>query len=191
MSKIRKKSKPSQWRFVDSEKNPADLCSRGIKADETEKWKLYLEGPDFLREKEEAWDGMMKAKPVGKAKLAVLVTAEETKMSADEERDLWIWETVSKISDWQSKVWLLVRLRKMAAIIRVKATWKASRSRTKELERIEKQTLDSFVKCEKEIFRAIQAQYFREERRTALKKRSVTSRPKGRDFEEVVAPSAS
>ena len=34
---FREGSKPSQWRHVRSEANPADLASRGIKASETKK----------------------------------------------------------------------------------------------------------------------------------------------------------
>ena len=40
---------------MDSKNNPADLCSRGIQAQEKEKWTLYLEGPEFLRGPVEQW----------------------------------------------------------------------------------------------------------------------------------------
>ena len=55
LSKIRKIARPSEFRYVDSKNNPADLCSRGIQAHETEKWKFYLEGPEFLKKREECW----------------------------------------------------------------------------------------------------------------------------------------
>ena len=52
---IREGSKPSQWRHVRSEANPADLASRGIKASETEKLEVWKHGPDFLWKGSEEW----------------------------------------------------------------------------------------------------------------------------------------
>ena len=52
---IREGSKPSQWRHVRSEANPADLASRGIKASETEKLEVWKHGPDFLRKGSREW----------------------------------------------------------------------------------------------------------------------------------------
>ena len=171
LSKILKDSTPDQWHFVDSAKNPADLVSRGIRADEKEKWERYFNGPEFLLRDEKEWEGMMKAKPTPKVSLAAIQTAEvETQVVDEDERYLWLWETVSRWSDWQTKIWMLVRLKQMAASLRVRATWKASRSRTKELERIEKQKWSFFFECEKELFKAIQVKHFREERQEAMRK---------------------
>ena len=44
---FREGSKPSQWRHVRSEANPADLASRGIKASKTKKLEVCKHGPDF------------------------------------------------------------------------------------------------------------------------------------------------
>ena len=180
LSKIHKDTNPEQWRFVDGEKNPADLCSRGIKANEKAKWEIYLNGPDFLRQDEKSWEGMMKAKPIAKASIAA-VSAEEGKgtLTEQEGRELWVWEVVSRVSDWQSKIWLMVRLRKMAATLRVKATWRAGRSRTKELERIGKLRWSLFFECEKEVMRAIQAKHFLEERREVAKKGVISPDQEG------------
>ena len=52
---IREGSKPSQWRHVRSEVNPADLASRGIKASETEKLEVWKHGPDFLWKDSKEW----------------------------------------------------------------------------------------------------------------------------------------
>ena len=52
---IREGSKPSQWRHVRSEVNPADLVSRGIKASETEKLEVWKHGPDFLWKDSKEW----------------------------------------------------------------------------------------------------------------------------------------
>ena len=52
---IREGSKPSQWRHVRSEANPADLASRGIKASETERLEVWKHGPDFLWKDSREW----------------------------------------------------------------------------------------------------------------------------------------
>ena len=52
---IREGSRPSQWRHVRSEANPADLASRGIKASETKKLKVWKHGPDFLWKDQKEW----------------------------------------------------------------------------------------------------------------------------------------
>ena len=55
IQQIRNSSKPSQWRYVSSEQNPADYPSRGLSIDEflrRDRWKL---GPDFLWKTENNW----------------------------------------------------------------------------------------------------------------------------------------
>ncbi|XP_031334025.1 uncharacterized protein LOC116164038 [Photinus pyralis] len=45
---IQKLTKPTQWRHVRSEDNPADLVSRGVSAEHLSKNKLWWEGPKWL-----------------------------------------------------------------------------------------------------------------------------------------------
>ncbi|XP_070537443.1 uncharacterized protein [Ptychodera flava] len=45
---IRKHSSPDQWRHVDTKRNPADLASRGMTADELLTSTLWWKGPAFL-----------------------------------------------------------------------------------------------------------------------------------------------
>ena len=52
---IREGSRPSQWRHVRSEANPADLASRGIKASETKKLEVWKHGPDFVWKDQKEW----------------------------------------------------------------------------------------------------------------------------------------
>ena len=44
-----------QWKYVSTDCNPADIASRGIQANETEKLKTWLSGPTYLREDQEEW----------------------------------------------------------------------------------------------------------------------------------------
>ncbi len=48
-------SKPSQWRYVETNRNPADSASRGIKSEETKKAEEWFNGPAFLRDEESTW----------------------------------------------------------------------------------------------------------------------------------------
>ena len=41
------------WNYVPSEKNPADLASRGVNPNKDDKLKFWLEGPQFMRENTE------------------------------------------------------------------------------------------------------------------------------------------
>ena len=51
-------SSSRQWRHVDSQSNPADLASRGLLSIDSEKLRLWLEGPDFLKEEECKWPSL-------------------------------------------------------------------------------------------------------------------------------------
>ena len=55
LSKIHAASFPDDWRHVDSASNPADFCSRGIWAEEAEKWSTFHRGPAFLWKPESEW----------------------------------------------------------------------------------------------------------------------------------------
>ena len=48
-------SKPSQWRYVDTNCNPADSASRGLKPTEVKKIDQWFNGPEFLRNEEDTW----------------------------------------------------------------------------------------------------------------------------------------
>ena len=46
---------PSQWRYVSSDLNPADVSSRGLRPHKRAKLKIWLEGPKFLLQEEDHW----------------------------------------------------------------------------------------------------------------------------------------
>ena len=50
MQQIQDLSDVNQWNYVPSEKNPADLASRGVNPGDSEKLQFWLEGPKFLHE---------------------------------------------------------------------------------------------------------------------------------------------
>ena len=48
-------SSPSQWRYVNTEANPADGASRGLAVDSLIKKSRWIPSPDFLWEQESRW----------------------------------------------------------------------------------------------------------------------------------------
>ena len=55
VQKIRNNSEPSQWRYVPSGDNPADLPSRGLKVEEFLKNNQWKNGPEFLWHSKQYW----------------------------------------------------------------------------------------------------------------------------------------
>ena len=52
---IHKISKPSQWGYVNTEANPADYASRGLRPDDKFEIEQWINGPNFLYDDEENW----------------------------------------------------------------------------------------------------------------------------------------
>ena len=55
LSVIHENSAPHQWRYVNSELNPADEVTRGLTVDEVSASSKWLNGPEFLKNKKEFW----------------------------------------------------------------------------------------------------------------------------------------
>ena len=55
IAQIQSVSKPSQWHYVNTEQNPADDGSRGLKVDEFIKRDRWLKGPEFLKKHPSDW----------------------------------------------------------------------------------------------------------------------------------------
>ena len=55
VAKIRQQSDPSRWRYVNTEYNPSDRCSRGVTASALLNCDEWISGPEFLRQPESTW----------------------------------------------------------------------------------------------------------------------------------------
>ena len=55
VGEIQRLTNPEQWEYVDSKENPADICSRGMKAHSLMKSQLWWNGPQFLSTPETEW----------------------------------------------------------------------------------------------------------------------------------------
>ena len=49
IGEIQRQSNPEQWHYVESKENPADLCSRGLRATRLNESTLWWRGPDFFQ----------------------------------------------------------------------------------------------------------------------------------------------
>ena len=77
LSEIQALTSVDEWRWVPSGDNPADDCSHGLLASDP-KWARFLNGPDFLREREEDWPSKQIAtEPFPAHILATTVTTPE------------------------------------------------------------------------------------------------------------------
>ena len=52
VQQIRQFSKPTQWNYVDTKSNPADMTSRGVKTSDLVQSELWWHGPDFLSQQQ-------------------------------------------------------------------------------------------------------------------------------------------
>jgi hypothetical protein len=52
---IRERSSPSQWKYVESKKNPADCASRGLSVGSFLVTNSWIREPDFLWTSEDSW----------------------------------------------------------------------------------------------------------------------------------------
>ena len=55
IGEIQRQCNPEQWHYVESKENPADLCSRGLRATRLNESTLWWRGPDFLSKHESEW----------------------------------------------------------------------------------------------------------------------------------------
>ena len=55
LSVIHENSDVSQWRYVDTKNNPAEIASRGLLPDHCAKTEFWIQGPAFLQRSEDYW----------------------------------------------------------------------------------------------------------------------------------------
>ena len=55
ISRILEASNPTEWRYVNTKLNPADLGSRGLLPNQLKAAELWFNGPTFLKDSENCW----------------------------------------------------------------------------------------------------------------------------------------
>ena len=166
--KIHALSKPHQWKHVDSGRNPADCPSRGLQADETEKWRFFHEGPEFLRQPEETWpktnpdihppSSSSSSSPFNVDIFAIATSAAEVaRVSGSGYADV-----ADRIGDYNRKLKRIACFQKFIAFWKLSATKKRTRSSPtfKQATTID---AEDIKKAEKTLFLAIQKRHFNKE----------------------------
>jgi hypothetical protein len=82
ITKVLKITKAKEWQYVPTDKNLADLASRGFLPDDEEEWKRWL-GVDFFNLKESEW-------PVGEEVDVHPVGCARTSVQEDENEELFV-----------------------------------------------------------------------------------------------------
>lgn len=112
VQRIRETTDPGQWFYVDTEHNPADHASRGLKVAELLKSNL-LTGPKFLWEREVV---------TAKGTLELLVGDPEVRatlvLKTDASRQVDFQERLARFSKWSTAVKVVARIQRLAKRIK-------------------------------------------------------------------------
>ena len=181
LSKIHKKTEVGQWNFIDSQLNPADHCSRGIKAHEKEKWEIYLGGPKFLAKEEKDWP-KMKLPPVKQCIMKALTKTPVTR-TAEEETWMWKWKVTSRISGWRKKVRIWTQVLKAVKLFKIWRRGNQTRALKDQIDAIRKENSTDRRQAENLILRSIQEKHFLEEKRM-LEEKEVNGPEEEREMEK-------
>ncbi|XP_052445519.1 uncharacterized protein LOC127987300 [Carassius gibelio] len=183
ISLIREATKPSQWKYVRKTENPADQASRGLKAKSLMQGGTWINGPDFLLDKECDWSEQPLRRKESLQNDPEVKNGATVNMIKVEENMEPIDKLISYYSDWQKLK------RAVAWILKVKENlWKLKEERKeiskkimetekdpeKQRSKLEQQTkkfkatkksvtLDDLVVAESEIIKFSQRQQFGEE----------------------------
>ena len=126
----------SQWRFISTSHNPADVASRGIEANSLKLF-TWLHGPDWLNEPEEKWSHSNEYAKVNEDSLEL---KRYVLTSKDAPQYSWLFQYANRCSSWlqllRSIVWL-TRFRSYM-ILKIRSSTETSLTlgtiKTKELE---------------------------------------------------------
>lgn len=175
IAKIHEHTKPSQWRHVPTEQNPADDVSRGLTAEgliDSDRWK---NGPDFLRQNEKYWPSQVTDTEVNDTQLELRPKCNVYVQNTDQVKD-----SVSRLFTHYSSFYKLKRA--VAWVLRLKSVlkYKAQVRLGKGTTQTEKGSLKvkEIQEAECEILRFVQKQTLKQEK-TKLQKLNPFRNSKG------------
>ena len=110
VARIQDETTAEQWNYVPSGDNPADLITKGIRADEPEKWRFFHEGPAFLRGPESGWPEMTVNRHPTPPDPVLLVDVETVPLPM-------VLQLAEEPSEWVNKKF------RVAAVVRAARVW--------------------------------------------------------------------
>ena len=160
LSKIHQLSRPNQWRYVPTELNPADDCSRGLEPNDT-KWERFLGGPEFLKKGEDEWPTQKRLPPKEKI---MTINALTTTRSHPPNFD-WVLAIAERVEKWSSKV------RRVSLFCNFIKQWKLKRNPIPR----SFPTMQDMKNSERKLLTAIQQHSFRNDIKTIAKNNITTN----------------
>ncbi|XP_074651619.1 uncharacterized protein LOC141906275 [Tubulanus polymorphus] len=82
IAEIREVSSVNQWKFVSTDCNPADDCTRGLSGSQLEISHRWFDGPDFLKQSENSWPSQPQVGCISDADENVRVVRSVNKVSS-------------------------------------------------------------------------------------------------------------
>jgi hypothetical protein len=160
---IHEVSSPIQWRYVNSEQNPADDASRGLSAEALLTKSRWINGPEFLWKPQNFWPRQPTTTAIRdddpEVKLSVqafsTVNSSQVTMDAVLER-FSSWERLKRFVAWI----LRYRANLRKATTRSRKTESTTRSSNPEIEPL---TVEEMLFAEKEIVKYVQGRSYQEE----------------------------
>ena len=168
VQQIHDASKPSQWSHVTGVDNPADLASRGMKAEDLVKSTLWFKGPSFLQQE---WvdlnrTGLGIVDPNDHELRKVIVRAVET----DTLLDVF---NFSLFSSWRSLTRGVARAKLLARSFKANLSIKMRLRSATQKPALEPLSVTDLQTAEQLIIRAVQDSYFSEEISCLLSKETL------------------
>ena len=154
LAKIHELTKPEEWRYIPSELNPADDCSRGLEPEDP-KWKRFVDGPEFLKKDESEWPKVKESN--NNVQNPICISAITVKRPSDVSCD-WAIRVSERVESWSGKN------RRIATFTNFFREWRQAR-KTKSRVSLTKlfPTVVDMKKAESVLVRGIQQKHYAKE----------------------------
>ncbi len=185
---IHEGSHPSQWHYIETDRNPADDASRGLTMDSLLQSSRWFDGPEFLWQVQSNWPAwppkqdpeVLKEDPEVKSVSVNTAIINKSKSATNKPKTEQVKDTVSQIIHHYSN-WLALK-RAVAWWIRLKKMLQ-QRSKGQEANQESKYlSVDELQYAEEVIIQKVQREAFPEEIRALAKCNKELERPEDKDL---------
>ena len=122
LTKIHELTNVEEWRYVPSQDNPADDCSRGLDPGD-KKWERFYRGPKFLWQPEANWPEQRYITNRTPISMNAITVREPEPFH--KRKLAWVLQIASRIEKWPGKV------RRIALFCNFLRKWKVERNKVK------------------------------------------------------------
>ena len=162
LSKIHSGSVVEEWNKVEGSRNPADFVSRGLEANDAEKWRIFHNGPDFLWKGESDWPKLNFSRHPKSAPIPLVYAIASAPIIPTPR--IIIWEIAAACSGWSKKIRRVAIFKKFILLWKLKATKKSTRASTKRIEGALELSGSDYVEAERLIVESVQKKAFGREK---------------------------